>query len=436
MRKSRSTVFFEALWGGMTVSTDDVNGSVDDDFDDVVPRRKVKVGGKVRLTSIDDEDHSSPSSRFSADDSLDGDDYDENKRPPLKLLRTMSGKVVGFMRSDSVTATSWNKSVKGGGHYDQLGRCSNIVSNVKLMVLCVVFSIAMAVMVGALVAMVPLWMRMDERMASAELGGLAYDGDLSGGSDPGSSPASLSSSIFSTSPPASYLKPPPYNLSVLCGQSSLDQPGGFDKCLMACLPSQCCLVPTDEPYEVWTRRTTSLVISVRAEQQLTIGTIIQPCFQFHSDQCVQYNNQCSILGTAVLLPRRPPSKDEVAVMTDADKFQLAERINHSCGKLRHTTSGVNECQALCQEMESCFHTRRRRQRHLFEPARRQRMLDVSHAEIPGEEDFLYTQSPPEDESEGESTTTNISTTTASMTAAVSNQDLCVIYAGCNLLYEN
>ena len=64
------------------------------------------------------------------------------------------------------------------------------------------------------------------------------------------------------------------------------------------------------------------------------------------------------------------------------------------------------------------------------------MLDVSHAEIPGEEDFLYTQSPPEDESEGESTTTNISTTTASMTAAVSNQDLCVIYAGCNLLYEN
>ncbi len=50
-------------------------------------------------------------------------------------------------------------------------------------VLCVVFSIPMAVIVGALVILVPLWMTMDKRVASTELGGLAYDGVVSSGGD-------------------------------------------------------------------------------------------------------------------------------------------------------------------------------------------------------------------------------------------------------------
>ena len=50
-------------------------------------------------------------------------------------------------------------------------------------VLCVVFSIPMAVVVGALVVLVPLFMTMDERVVSAKLGKLAYDGVVSSSSD-------------------------------------------------------------------------------------------------------------------------------------------------------------------------------------------------------------------------------------------------------------
>ena len=52
--------------------------------------------------------------------------------------------------------------------------------------------------------------------------------------------------------PQSTLAPPPYNLQLLCSHASISQPGGYEKCVAACLPSRCCLVPADDPYEVWT----------------------------------------------------------------------------------------------------------------------------------------------------------------------------------------
>jgi hypothetical protein len=73
---------------------------------------------------------------------------------------------------------------RGGGDYFQhSGQCSNLFSNIKMTVLCMVFSIPMAVIVGMLVILVPLWMTMDKRVASTELGGLAYDGVVSSGGD-------------------------------------------------------------------------------------------------------------------------------------------------------------------------------------------------------------------------------------------------------------
>ena len=446
--RQSSAKVFEALWGG---------GDRGDDDDDAAAsggRRKRGVKGKVKQpSSFDDEDGPPPSGRFSANsDGSDFGDEEDDGRRPLKLLKTVSGKVVGFMRSDSVTAKSYRGGAGGRGYYDpSASRCSNLFSSVKLTAICVVFSMAMSVIVGALVVLVPLWMTMDERVASAELGGLAYDGVASGGGGDGggaggnpgsSSSSSSSSSTASASVSSPTLKPPPYDLSVICGQPSLNQPGGYDKCVAACLPSQCCLVPKGEPYEVWApppsgvngARTTSFANSVTAGQQPAIGTIIQSCFDQHPDQCVQYNNQCSILGASVLLPRSPPSADEVAVMTDAEKLRLAEQVNHSCGKLHHTTitgsSAESECRALCRGMDFCFDARRRRRRHLRELARGHRELEVSHIEIPGDEDFAYTEA----ELEEESTTADLSATTTTTTAAVSEKDLCVIYAGCAPLF--
>ncbi len=64
-----------------------------------------------------------------------------------------------------------------------------------------VFSIPMAVIVGVLVILVPLWMKMDKRMASAKLGGLAYDGVVSsGGNGAGATGAANELSTCSRTP--------------------------------------------------------------------------------------------------------------------------------------------------------------------------------------------------------------------------------------------
>lgn len=91
---------------------------------------------------------------------------------------------------------------------------------------------------------------------------------------------------------------------------------------------------------------------------LSIGTMIPSCFHEHRDLCVQYYNQCSILGTPTLLPRKPPSTEDVKSMSESEKLELAEWINHGCTKLRSGDStgslGESECELLCHEKECCF----------------------------------------------------------------------------------
>lgn len=71
-----------------------------------------------------------------------------------------------------------------------------------------------------------------------------------------SEPARLpSNSGISTSPNNNggsnkKFTPPPYNLSVLCSKTAVGKPGGYEKCVEACLPSQCSLVSENKPYEV------------------------------------------------------------------------------------------------------------------------------------------------------------------------------------------
>jgi hypothetical protein len=89
-------------------------------------------------------------------------------------------------------------------------------------------------------------------------------------------------------------------------------------------------------------------------------------------------------------------------MTDAKKLQLVERVNHSRGKLQHKTlSGLiaeSECRALCRGMDFCFDARRLRRRHVCKLARWHRELEVSHIEVPGDEDLAHTEAEVEEES--------------------------------------
>ncbi len=89
------TTIFKALWGCGTLSNDSL--------EDASKQQKGKVKRKVRLASFDQEDGPPPPGRFSANDSLDGNNNENNyvRHQTLKLLKTVRGKVVGFMCSNS-----------------------------------------------------------------------------------------------------------------------------------------------------------------------------------------------------------------------------------------------------------------------------------------------------------------------------------------------
>ena len=393
--KSQLTNPFESLWGGGG-NDDKSNNAIGDHQGNVgVGFGSRRSGRGNNNNDYDDDEENDDTFSAVSDESL-----------PMRLMRSISGSRTAFMRGNPDDFNTGNHRTPRyyGGGGNCCGALSNFVkSHGKLTALCVLISIGLAATIGALVVMVPLWMDSEERGESGELGGLAYGGgevgDGTGGgvmmdnSQPtipvetggdtllvDNSPANedvgapstttssesgrlpTSNSGISTSPNynggsnSNKFKPPPYNLSMLCSKTAVGKSGGYEKCAGACLPSQCCLVSENKPYEVWTVHKTSGYVAT------AIGTVIHSCFKEHADQCVQYYNQCSSLGTTVLLPRKPPTRMEVDVMNNSEKLELAEWINHSCSKVGKKTrnlattvgGGESECQMLCHAKECCF----------------------------------------------------------------------------------
>ena len=158
---------------------------------------------------------------------------------------------------------------------------------------------------------------------------------------------------------ANFFKPPPYDLQSICSSSSLSKSDGYDMCIAACLPSRCCLI--SEEYKVWTIPETwrlqllypGVETMGQVDKKEAVGDIISSCLFEQPDLCREYKTQCSVLPLGVLLPLKPPSKDEVANMSSKKRLELAEYINHSCKK-SSKAGGDNECQLLCQEKACCF----------------------------------------------------------------------------------
>jgi len=212
----------------------------------------------------------------------------------------------------------------------------------KATILCALLSISLAIILGVLMAMVPAWMASEaEDLRNGGKSGLAYG----------------SGSGFS-------LGEPPYNLQDLCSKESRYAPGGHDNCVSACLPSRCCLVPEGELHELWKPDvggsgsiSSASLRTAESEETETVSS----CYSQNRDTCNAYHKQCSVLGVHALLPRKPPSTEEVTLMGEGEKLDLAEWILHSCSDLRRTRSTSlvtedvsSECQMLCQEKECCF----------------------------------------------------------------------------------
>jgi len=237
------------------------------------------------------------------------------------------------------------------------GNCVYKVKNHgKMVLICVAILIILIAMIGVLIVMIPMWLKSGERSESAELGGLAYgegDGvmmDSSGVMTDGSSNGGLLDSEAEEVSAASKLviSPPPYNLDLLCEQETLLEEGGYDKCVSACFPSRCCLVEESKTYEVWT-------LHIGANDIEEIGESISSCLKDHEDTCIRYNQACSVLGNDSLLPIKPPSSSEVLAMNNVEKLNLAEKIIRVCSpRIKGSTEGLTECQALCETKACCF----------------------------------------------------------------------------------
>ncbi|KAL7547739.1 hypothetical protein ACHAWF_011021, partial [Thalassiosira exigua] len=390
----RASGVFESLWG---------NYRDDDDDDDDEPDASEGVGG-------DDDGGAGSSARL----------YDDaGSTTSDGSLRGFFGRS-GFFKAGSGGGggATWRGADPPRRHYGgRGGSCwRRVRSRAGRTFVCVATCVAVAATVGALVVMVPLWLGGNEREESGELGGLAYGGGGEGGmeltgeaaggaggedgghrpppgtdeekgiegpapSSEGQSASSSSSSSTTTAGP----KPPPYDLQLLCRPSAILSPEGYRKCLGACAPSRCCLVPEGSPYEVWkeeasptTTTTTSgggagmmQAISGTSAEEVKIGTLISSCFQASPDTCVKYYKQCSVLGTDTLLPRKPLTNHDVQSMNDRQKLELAEWVNHSCARIQKGDTA--ECRSLCDERECCFvdlpDRRRRRSRSSTPPLR-------------------------------------------------------------------
>ena len=338
---------------------------------------------------------------------LGGSSDDDDETKSMRLIRTISGRV-GFSRSNVSFRGDFGMHRQHSTYYDTgyKRKCRSFFGeHIKLTALCLLVLVVMAITIGSfIVVLIPLWMESEER---SELGGVAYSVEentkvdtwadevvvnRSGGidgkeqvdeeavnEDNGDVAAQSESEVPSTTTKeesqeneqeipivdrsqANFFKPPPYDLQSICSSSSLSTSDGYDMCIAACLPSRCCLI--SEEYKVWTiPKTWRLQLTYPGvetmgqvdKKEAVIGDTISSCLSDQPDLCREYKAQCSVIPLTVLLPRKPPNKDEVANMSSKERLELAESINHSC-KRKSKASGENndECHLLCQEKACCF----------------------------------------------------------------------------------
>lgn len=233
--------------------------------------------------------------------------------------------------------------------------CREFVKNhKKATALCVFVSVGVAATIGVMLALLPVWMASDAEELVA-----------------GSNNEMGNSGVVYGSGVGYSLESAPHNLEQLCSKESRYKPGGHDKCISACLPSRCCLVPEGKPHELWIPRVdvgggsssstaSASLRNVESKEAETENEIITSCYSQNQNTCKDYHKGCSVLGAHTLLPRKPPTIEDVSVMEEKEKLDLAEWIIHSCSDLRSTRLGFpslgtsSECEMLCQEKECCF----------------------------------------------------------------------------------
>lgn len=334
-QSARSSSLFENLWG----PNDAPPGSDDE-------RRSLEVDGDAEYGP----------SRF-----CDASSHSHNSSTQsMKLMRAFSGRL-GFTRSPPL---------RYHGDYDDGERSPNNFRDcralfrrrIKTTVACILLSVGFAVTVGMLVVMVPIWMESGERGESDEMEGLAQgdskgeilsnDGGAGTGGGggsmmergkedaDGSAPATPESTGAGVTGARMKLKSPPSNLQLLCSRNFLEE------CAAACLPSQCCHVPVDDPYKVW-KPLPHFALGSTVATELPIGAEVTSCLAENPETCASYHKYCGVLGDSGLLPRKPP---DVASMTATERLALAERVYRSC----NAYPLGEECQGLCHGKECCF----------------------------------------------------------------------------------
>ena len=275
-----------------------------------------------------------------------------------------------------------------GGHAPRASCRSVLRANIRRVSVCLVFLVGVAVTVGTLATMVPIWMAGEGNAIGSEVesgaggrnnnvmldtsggrGPVSIDTTLASGGggknfglDPsyesaGGSPSSTKAGppprpavIPTPTPPTPDLGgflPPPPDLKSVCGRRAISTPAGRDRCLSACVPSRCCLVPQGSPYTIWSRAT----LDPYEPDESSLGTTVFSCFRRNAKMCVEYYDSCGALGDDALIPRGVPTAGEMKDMGEAGLLDLAERVNHACGRREND---VRQCAALCEGRRCCF----------------------------------------------------------------------------------
>ena len=158
--------------------------------------------------------------------------------------------------------------------------------------------------------------------------------------------------MSSTTASIGELKPPQSDLQLLCSSNSLaGKWGEYRKCLSACLPSRCCLVPEDKSYLVRTAPGGGAGVGAAHKTVTPAGTVVHLCS--HAGACLRYKD-CSALGTPVLLLRKEePSNEDPSDISDGERLELAERIHRSCPSSSRGDDNRGKCGLLYRE-KACY----------------------------------------------------------------------------------
>jgi hypothetical protein len=330
-------------------------GSGDSGVKEISLKSKTKKGAAIILHDDDDEgggkregsSSSKNESRRRASLGLDMPIFSKVSLKSSRKFESIWGEGAGNTTDED---SMYSNSAGSKERKSAIKNCVyGIKSHGKMVLLCIAISVVLSAAIGVLIAMIPIWIQSEERVESAEVGGLAYgEGDgvlMDSSSSGGSSEVSGVSEGEASTASKLVLTSPPYNLDHVCKQETLLEEGGYDNCVSACFPSRCCLVDESQIYEVWT-------LHIGANDIEEIGKSISSCFNDYKDKCMRYNQSCSILGKQALLPVKPPSSKEVLAMNNVEKLQLAEMIIRACSP--RVEEGLAECQALCEPKSCCF----------------------------------------------------------------------------------